>query len=103
MTTESIVEFAILLVCAVVVYVRPQWISTIRHYSDEKRRNIEMKRVRHTAGGGLLVLALSIGPGSWALAEAGVSETTIVVLRAIVLFIGAFAIVAYVETFNQNK
>lgn len=101
--TESVVMSALLLVCAVVVYVRPQWISTFRHYSDEKRRNIEMKRVRHAAGGGLLVLALSIGLGSWALAETGVAEATIVVLRMVVLFAGVLAIAARVETFNHNK
>lgn len=101
--TESVIMSAILLVCALVVYVRPQWIATFRHYSDKERRNIEMKRVRRTAGGGLLALALSIGLGSWALAEASVAETTIVVLRMVILFAGVIAIVARVETFNHNK
>lgn len=101
--TESVVISALLLVCAAVVYVRPQWISTFRHYSDEKRRNIEMKRVQRTAGGGLSALALSIGLGSWALAEAGVAEAMIVVLRMVVLFAGVLAIVARVETLNHNK
>ena len=101
--TESIVMSAILLVCALVVYVRPQWISTFRHYTDAERRNIEMKRVRRTAGGGLLGLALLTGLGIRLLVWGGVAETTIVVLRMAVLFAGVIAIVARVETFNHNK
>ena len=93
----------LLLVFAGIVYLRPQWISTFRHYTDAERRNIEMKRVRRMAGGGLLALALSIGLGSWALAEASVAETTIVVLRMVILFAGVIAIAARVETFNHNK
>ena len=101
--TESFVVAAILLVCTFIVYVRPQWISTLRHYTDEERRNIEMKRVRRTAGGGLAVLALLIGPGSWLLARGGVPETTIAVVRMVVLFAGVIAIAARVEMFNHNK
>lgn len=94
---------AILLACAGIAYVRPQWISTLRHYTDAERRNIDMRRVRRAAGGGLLALALLTGPGSWMLARCGTSETTLTVLRITVTFIGAIAIAARIETYNRNK
>ena len=94
----------LLLVCAGIVYCRPQWISTLRHYTDEERRRIDMQRVRRTAGGGLLGLALLTGPGSWLLAWGGVAETTLTVLRAVVLFVGGIAIAARAETCKlRNK
>ncbi len=93
----------ILLACAGIAFVRPQWISTIRHYTDAERRNIDMRRVRRSAGGGLLALALLTGPVNRLLARHGIPETTLTALRIIVLFIGAIAIAACVETYNRNK
>ncbi|MCM1150856.1 MAG: hypothetical protein NC209_07850 [Alistipes sp.] len=92
----------LLLACAGVVYLRPQWISTLRRYTDAERRNIEMRRVRRTAAGGLLALALLIGPGSRGLAWLGVSETTLTVLRIILVTIGVIVIMTRIETRNHN-
>lgn len=94
----------LLLVCAGIVYCRPQWISTLRHYTDEERRNINMQRVRRTAGGGLLLLALLTGPGSWLLAWGGIAETTLTVLRILILVIGVIGIMTRIETCTlRNK
>ena len=94
----------LLLVCAGIVYCRPQWISTLRHYTDEERRRIDMQRVRRTAGGGLLLLALLTGPGSWLLAWGGIAETTLTVLRILILVIGVIGIMARIETCTlRNK
>ena len=98
----SVLMPLLLLVFAGIVYCRPQWISTLRPYTDEERRNIDMRRVRRTAGGRLLLLALLTGPGSWLLAWGGVAKTTLTVVRVVVLFVGGIAIAARTETFNQN-
>lgn len=100
----SVLMPLLLLVFAGIVYCRPQWISTLRPYTDEERRNIDMQRVRRTAGGGLLLLALLTGPGSWLLAWGGVAETTLTVLRILVLVIGVIGIMARIETCKpRNK
>ena len=100
----SVLMPLLLLVFAGIVYCRPQWISTLRHYTDEGRRNIDMRQVRRTAGGGLLLLALLTGPGSWLLAWGGVAETTLTVVRILVLVIGVIGIMARIETCKpRNK
>ena len=100
---SSLLASIVLLVCAGLACIRPQWLSTIRHYSDAERRNIELKRVRRTVGGGLLLLALLTGAGGWVFVVAGVPETTRIVLQILVLFVGVIAIVARVEKFNHNR
>ena len=100
----SVLMPLLLLVFAGIVYCRPQWISTLRHYTDEERRSIDMQQVRRTAGGGLLLLALLTGPGSWLLAWGGVAETTLTVVRILVLVIGVIGIMARIETCKpRNK
>lgn len=99
----SIVLTVILLLCAVFVYLRPQSISTLNGYSKEKLRNVDLRKVRRTVGGGLALLAVLIGGGSWLLLKAGMDEIMLTVIRIIVIFVGVIFLAARVETHNHNK
>lgn len=93
----------LLLSAAILVWLRPQSVSTLSHYSKEQLARVDLRRVRRTGTFGLAALALLIGPGSWLLHRAGVDATTTTVISWIVLFAGAIAIAARIETFNKNK
>lgn len=97
---ESVVIAAFLFVIAGFVYARPEQISTLRGYSSEKLRNIDLKKVRRTAGGGMALLAVMILAGCWLLLLSGVGESTVTVLRIVAVFAGVAVIMARVETFN---
>ncbi len=100
--TESLVIAAILAVCAVIVWLRPQWISTLSE-TPQKNPELNWRAVRRIAAGGLALLAAAIAGGSWLLLGAGVDEATLTVLRIFVLFVGAIGIVAAVEGHKKPK
>lgn len=93
----------LLLIGGVIAYVRPQWISTLNGLPPEKLRHVDLPKVRREAGGGLTLLAILIGTGSWALAKAGVEQMVISVIRIILIFVGAIVIMVRVERHNHNK
>ena len=86
--TESLVIAAILAICAVILWLRPQSISTLSG-NPEENPEINWRAVRRIGAGGLLLLAVVIGGGSWLLLRAGVEPQTITVLGIPLLFIGA--------------
>lgn len=63
----------------------------------------ELARVRRIGAGGLLLLAVVIGGGSWLLLRAGVEPQTITVLGILLLFIGAIGLTAAVELCKKRK
>lgn len=93
----------LLLLAAIFTWLRPQSASTLSHYSKEQLARVDLRRVRRTETFGLVALALFIGPGNWLLHRAGVDTKTLSVISWIVLFAGAIAIAARIETFNKNK
>lgn len=93
----------LLLIGGGIAYVRPQWISTLNGLPPEKLRNVDLQKVRREAGGGLALLALLIGAGSWALAKAGVEQMVITVIGIILIFVGGVIIMVRVERHNHNK
>ncbi len=93
----------LLLLAAILVWLRPQSVSTLNHYSKEQLARVDLRRVRRTGSCGLVALALLVGPGSWLLHRAGVNATTLTVISWIVLFAGAIVIAARIESFNKNK
>ncbi len=78
----------LLLLAAILVWLRPQSVSTLSHYSKERLTQVDLRRVRRTGTFGLVALALLIGPGNWLLYRAGVDAMTLTVLSWIVLFAG---------------
>ena len=100
--TESLVIAGILFVCAAIVWLRPQSLSTL---SETPRKNPEMnwQAIRRIAAGGTALLAAGIAGGSWLLTRAGVEETTLTILRIIFLFVGVIVIVALVEQAKNRK
>ena len=86
--TESLVIAAILAICAVILWLRPQSISTLSG-NPEENPELNWRAVRRIGAGGLLLLAVVIGGGSWLLLRAGVEPQTITVLGILLLFIGA--------------
>lgn len=99
----QIVISVLLLACAVFVYLRPQHISTLNGYSEEQLRNVDLRKIRRIAGGGLVLLAVSVGGGSWFLSRAGVDDTVLTVLGIVVIFAGVVVIMARVESLNRNR
>ena len=99
----QVIISAFLLLGGILAYFRPQNISTLNGYSEEKLRNVDLQKVRRTAGGGMVLLAALLGGGSWALSKAGVDETTLTVVGIILVFVGVITIIAKVETYNHNK
>lgn len=99
---ESLVIAAILAVCAVILWLRPQSLSTL---SKTPKKNSELNRraVRRISAGGMALLAATIAGGSWLLVEAGVAEATITVVRIVVLAVGAIGIIAAVELCKKRK
>jgi len=93
----------LLFLAAILVWLRPQSVSTLSRYSKEQLARVDLRRVRRTGTFGLVALALLIGPGNWLLHRAGVDAATLTVVSWIVLFAGAIAIAARIETFNRNK
>jgi len=93
----------LLLLAAILTWLRPQLVSTLNHYSKEQLARVDLRRVRRTETFGLVALALLIGPGNWLLHRAGIAAKTLTVISCIVLFAGALAIAARIETFNKNK
>lgn len=102
MQTQVVIS-VLLLACAVFVYLRPQNISTLNGYSEEQLRNVDLRKVRRTAGGGLAALAVTIGGGSWLLSRAGVDDATLTVVGIVVIFAGVVVIMARVESLNRNR
>ena len=98
--TESLVIAAILAICAVILWLRPQSISTLSG-NPEENPEINWCAVRRIGAGGLLLLA--IGGGSWLLLRAGVEPQTITVLGILLLFIGAIGLTAAVELCKKRK
>ena len=100
--TESLVIAAILAICAVILWLRPQSISTLSG-NPEENPEINWRAVRRIGAGGLLLLAVVIGGGSWLLLRAGVEPQTITVLGILLLFIGAIGLTAAVELCKKRK
>ena len=96
--TESLVIAAILAICAVILWLRPQSISTLSENPE-----LNWRAVRRIGAGGLLLLAVVIGGGSWLLLRAGVEPQTITVLGILLLFIGAIGLTAAVELCKKRK
>ena len=99
--TESLVIAAILAICAVILWLRPQSISTLSG-NPEENPEINWRAVRRI-GAGLLLLAVVIGGGSWLLLRASVEPQTITVLGILLLFIGAIGLTAAVELCKKRK
>ena len=57
--TESLVIAAILAVCAVIVWLRPQWISTLSE-TPQKNPELNWRAVRRIAAGGLALSLIHI-------------------------------------------
>ncbi len=93
----------LLLLAAILIWLRSQSVSTLRHYPKEQLAQVDLRRVRRTGTFGLVALALLVGPGNWLLHRTGVDAMTLTVLSWMVLFAGAIAIAARIETFNKNK
>lgn len=93
----------LLLIAALLILLRPQRVSTLRHYSKEQLAEVDLRRVRRTGSLGTAALALLIGPGSWLLHRAGVDEATLTALGIVVLAVGLIAIAARIETYNKNR
>ena len=104
--TESLVIAAILAICAVILWLRPQSISTLSG-NPEENPELNWRAVRRIGAGGLLLLAVVItavsGGGSWLLLRAGVEPQTITVLGILLLFIGAIGLTAAVELCKKRK
>ena len=98
--TESLVIAAILAICAVILWLRPQ--STLSG-NPEENPELNWRAVRRIGAGGLLLLAVVIGGGSWLLLRAGVEPQTITVLGILLLFIGAIGLTAAVELCKKRK
>ena len=88
--TESLVIAAILAICAVILWLRPQSISTLSG-NPEENPELNWRAVRR------------IGAGSWLLLRAGVEPQTITVLGILLLFIGAIGLTAAVELCKKRK
>ena len=88
--TESLVIAAILAICAVILWLRPQSISTLSG-NPEENPELNWRAVRR------------IGGGSWLLLRAGVEPQTITVLGILLLFIGAIGLTAAVELCKKRK
>ena len=88
--TESLVIAAILAICAVILWLRPQSISTLSG-NPEENPELNWRAVRRIGAGGLLLL------------RAGVEPQTITVLGILLLFIGAIGLTAAVELCKKRK
>lgn len=100
--TESLVIAAILAVCATVVWLRPQSLSTLPG-TPEKNPQTDWRAVRRIAAGGMALLAAVIAGGSLLLARAGIAEATLTAVRIVVLFIGTIGIISAVECCKKRK
>ena len=110
--TESLVIAAILAICAVILWLRPQSISTLSG-NPEENPEINWRAVRRIGAGGLLLLSLymdkrmkreTLGGGDIKLLfRAGVEPQTITVLGILLLFIGAIGLTAAVELCKKRK
>lgn len=98
---ESLVIAAILALCAGIVRLRPQSLSTLSE-TQKKSPETNLRAVRRIAAGGMALLAAAIAGGSWLLVRAGAAEATITAVRIVVLFVGVVGIVAAVET-HKNR
>jgi len=98
---ESLVIATVLAACAVLLGLRPQWISTLAKSEKIPERN--RCAVRRIEAGGMALLAAVIAGGSWLLVEAGVAEATLTAVRIVVLFCGSIGIVAAVEICKNRK
>ena len=87
--TESLVIAAILAICAVILWLRPQSISTLSG-NPEENPELNWRAVRRIGAGGLLL-------------RAGVEPQTITVLGILLLFIGAIGLTAAVELCKKRK
>ena len=81
---------------------RPQTLPT-RSGNPPEHPEINWRAVRRIGAGGLLLLAVVIGGGSWLLLRAGVEPQTITVLGILLLFIGAIGLTAAVELCKKRK
>ena len=70
---------------------------------DAQRQPRREPVLRGIIPGGLLLLAVVIGGGSWLLLRAGVEPQTITVLGILLLFIGAIGLTAAVELCKKRK
>lgn len=99
---ESLVIAAVLALCAGIVWLRPQSISTLSE-TPKKNPELNWRAVRRIAAGGMALLAAAIAGGSWLLLRAGVAEATITAVRIVVLFVGAIGIIAAIEIRKHRK
>lgn len=99
---ESLVIAAILALCAAVVWLRPQSISTLSE-TPKKNPELNWRAVRRIAAGGTALLAAAIAGGSWLLLRIGVAEQTLATIRIAVLFAGVAGIIAAIENRKRRK
>lgn len=99
--TESLVIAAILAICAVILAAAAVDLDAQRQ--PEENPELNWRAVRRIGAGGLLLLAVVIGGGSWLLLRAGVEPQTITVLGILLLFIGAIGLTAAVELCKKRK
>jgi len=93
---EPLVIAAILAACSVILWLRPQSLTTLSE-TPQKNPELNWRAVRRISAGGTALLAAAIAGGSRLLVEAGATETTVTVVGIVVLFVGAIGIVAAVE------
>lgn len=95
---ESLVIAAILLLCGVIAWLRPQWIAALR-----KNPQTDPRIIRRIVGGIPLLMALLIAGGSWLLERSGYTDDQLSILRIGVLFIGLVAVISLVEHYKKKN
>lgn len=94
---ESLVIAAILLLCGVIAWLRPQWIAALR-----KNPQTDPRIIRRIVGGIPLLMALLIAGGSWLLEWSGYTDDHLAMLRIGVLFVGLVAVISLVEHYKKK-
>lgn len=94
---ESLVIAAILLLCGVIAWLRPQWIAALR-----KNPQTDPRIIRRIVGGIPLLMALLIAGGSWLLERSGYTDDHLAMLRIGVLFVGLVAVISLVEHYKKK-
>ena len=95
---ESLVIAAILFLCGVIAWLRPQWIAALR-----KNPQTDPRIIRRIVGGIPLLMVLLIAGGSWLLQRAGCTDDQLAMLRIGVLFVGLITVISLVEHYKKRK